>query len=142
MVSNLGGFAISEPFTFGDHVLEVEGFSMDAGARLRNRRIRGTLTLLVFYGAFAASFAAMVVFIPVWQYGKQAPESQKPDLQDRHVGTILVPQRGGDCRQLRFDNVTGLLQDDGVIECDRKLATDANSTPGRMKAIRDAFSKN
>ncbi len=54
-------------------------------------------------------------------------------------GTI-VRREHGQCRQVKFDKVTGEIQDNSVGPCPEGIGMTANSTEGRMQSIRETFS--
>lgn len=54
-------------------------------------------------------------------------------------GTIIKREHG-QCRQVRFDKVTGEIQDNSVGPCPEGSGLAANSTEGRMQSIRETFS--
>lgn len=101
--------------------------------------VRGLVAYAVAIGAAAAWFA-------FYQFPKSSiEEAQKPsgrsDPDSKYAGVILIPGgTDGRCRKVNFDNVTGTLREEGNAACSSPTSG-ANSTEGRMNAIRDAFSK-
>ena len=110
----------------------------------QDRRKRGTTALLALY---AALLATLMAAIALYQFPQSPNSGTDPvDQESRYVGTILIPREvGGDCRQLKFDNNTGAVQDVAVVPCgdggSSSPPANSNSTVGRMNAIRDAFKK-
>jgi hypothetical protein len=108
--------------------------------RRKTRRIAGFLV-------YAAFLVATGVWFAYFQFSHPSIEDARMSTPDggaqrnNHTATILM--RGGAdgrCRQMRFDNNTGNLQQGADAACDDK-ALAANSTEGRMNTIRGAFSK-
>jgi hypothetical protein len=105
-----------------------------------HRRTRGTKFLFAVY---AALLMALVVTVSVYRFPQYSPnlETDAGDRETIYTGTILIPRpAGGDCRQYKFDNNTGVIQEGSVVACSSSLG-ETNSTQGRMNAIRDAFKK-
>ena len=63
------------------------------------------------------------------------------DDAPHYTGSIVIPAPGTTvCRHLLFDNVTGQIREVDAREC-ADLAPNANSTEGRIGAIRRSFSR-
>ena len=106
-----------------------------------HRRTRGTKVLFAVYTAL---LTALVVTIAVYRFPQHSPnpETNAAERDAIYTGTILIPRAvGGDCRQFKFDNNTGVIQEGFVVECNSSSPDETNSTQGRMNAIRDAFKK-
>jgi hypothetical protein len=108
----------------------------------RRRKYR-TIAGLAVYAAF---LIAVVGWFVLYQFPRLStvqarnPATDAADPEDHRGGTILLRSADGGCRQMKFDNSTGALQEGAVLLCtDGTRGT--NSTEGRMSAIRDAFSK-
>jgi len=87
---------------------------------------------------------ALVATIAVYRFPQSSlnRETDAGDREKMYTGTILIPRAvGGDCRQFKFDNNTGVIQEGPVVECNSSSPDETNSTQGRMNAIRDAFKK-
>jgi hypothetical protein len=108
---------------------------------------RGKRSKIAGLVAYAAFLAATVAWFALYQFphapsieARQSPADAAGPV-DRYAGAILLPGgANGGCRQVKFDNNTGSLVDGGAAPC-RDSAPGANSTEGRMGAIRGAFSK-
>jgi hypothetical protein len=60
-----------------------------------------------------------------------------------HMGTVLLPREaGGDCRQIKFNNWTGTVQEYAIVPCTPDLAARRVSTGDRLVGIQAAFSRN
>jgi hypothetical protein len=112
--------------------------------RTQRQRRHGTLLALTVYSASAIAAAA---WFSLYQFRQPSIESvptepsvMPRDRDERYSGTVVLQREGGGCRELKFDNITGMLQESAVASCDH-LTPGANSTEGRMSAIRDAFSR-
>jgi len=72
-------------------------------------------------------------------------EPKKPPSDDEiYTGSILfVPNDGKICRQLLFDNRTGLMNDNGLVDCQhayyRNAADRQGSAAGRAQIISESF---
>jgi hypothetical protein len=54
-----------------------------------------------------------------------------------YTGSILyMPESGGACRQLLFDNQNGQFVDNGYVDCDRAAYRGTNETPKHWSAAR------
>jgi hypothetical protein len=61
------------------------------------------------------------------------------ETQDAEVytGSILfMPHDGKTCRQYLFDNISGRLNDNGMVDCDRAAYRPANAPPKKWSAAR------
>jgi hypothetical protein len=97
--------------------------------------------------AYAAFLVAAVVWFAFYEFPHvpSVEARQSPTVaagpSDRYAGAIVLPGgAGGGCRQMKFDNNTGSLVEGAAAPC-RDSAPTANSTEGRMSAIRGAFKK-
>jgi hypothetical protein len=74
-----------------------------------------------------------------------AAQPKKPPTDDEiYTGSILfVPNDGEICRQLLFDNRTGLIKDNGPVNCEHAYYRSANdikwSAAGRAQVISESF---
>lgn len=112
--------------------------------RTRRQRRHGPLVAFTVYSACAIG---AVAWFSLYQFGQVGIRDVPTGLRmeprnptERYQGTVVIPRKGGGCRGLKFDNVTGALEEDAVAACNEPSAG-ANSTEGRMTTIRDAFSK-
>ena len=98
--------------------------------------------LLAVYTALLVALVAAIASYQFPPFGEPVATETSPK-DDRNVGTVVMPRiAGGDCRQMKFDNVTGGFQDSGVVACrgGGPPTINTNSTEGRMNSIRGAFS--
>jgi hypothetical protein len=110
----------------------------------QRRRKYETVAGLAVYAVF---LVAAIAWLALYQF----PQSSTGEVRGpvtggagevgRYGATILMRGgAGGGCRQMKFDNGTGAIQEGAVVPCtDGTPGT--NSTEGRMNAIRGAFSK-
>jgi hypothetical protein len=75
-----------------------------------------------------------------------APQPKKTPNEDDEIytGSILfVPNNGKVCRQLLFDNRTGLINDNGLVDCEqayyRSAADMQVSAAGRAQIVSESF---
>jgi hypothetical protein len=64
-----------------------------------------------------------------------------PSDDEVYMGSILyMPRQGTFCRQVLFDNRTGRLSDNGMVDCESAIYRSASSTPNaRARAISEGF---
>jgi hypothetical protein len=107
----------------------------------RRRTIAGVVIYAAFLMALLATFA--LYRFPQFSIDQVRPSAtDAAGQQGRYVGTIVVPRGvGGDCREVKFDNNTGTVQDVAVVACKDDGAPGTNSAGDRFNAIRNAFSK-
>jgi hypothetical protein len=97
---------------------------------------------LALYGAV---LVAIPTFLALNEISRMAAEKARKEADDeaararRYTGKITIPD-GSRCRSLEFDNITGALREGTPSPC-REVASDVNSTQGRIDAIRSAFVK-
>src|SRR5258708_9310404 len=112
--------------------------------RSQHRRKRSTIAGLFVYATFLVATIAWFIFYQFPRSAVDGPRRSAPDATDpvdRNAGAIMIPLgAGAGCRQLKFDNSTGSLQEGGIAPC-RDDAPGTNSTEGRMNAIRNAFTR-
>jgi hypothetical protein len=111
---------------------------------LRRRKHR-TVTGLSVYAAFLLAAIAWFAFYqfpqPSIDPARIAATEAAAGPEGPYTGTITIPRvAGGGCRQMKFDNNTGSVQEVAVVAC-RDGPPGANSTEDRMDAIKNAFSK-
>jgi hypothetical protein len=106
---------------------------------------RRTIAGVVIYAAF---LIALVATFALYQVPQFSVDQVRPSATDaasqagRYVGTVVMPRGvGGDCREVKFDNNTGTVQDVAVVACKDDGAPGTNSAGDRFNAIRNAFSK-
>ena len=112
--------------------------------RSQHRRKYSKIAGLVAYVAFLVATVAWFAFYE-FPHAPSVDARRSPadaaERADRYAGAIVLPGgAGGGCRQMRFDNNTGSLVEGAAAPC-RDSAPTANSTEGRMSAIRGAFSR-
>jgi len=112
--------------------------------RTQRQRRHGTL---VAFTAYSASAIAAAAWFSLYQFRQPSienvpmePPAEPRDRAERYSGTVVLPRKGGGCRELKFHNITGTLRESAVAACDNPTPG-TNSTEGRMSAIRDAFSR-
>jgi len=94
--------------------------------------------------AYAGFLIAAVAWLLLYQFPEPSTiEARNSALSEAHPrgdlsGTTLLRKVEGGCRQVLFES-TGEIQKGAIVPCNDSLG--ANSTEGRMNAIRDAFSK-
>jgi hypothetical protein len=100
---------------------------------------RGNVGGLALYAAFlAAAVLWFAYYFPQSSTDGRDGQNAAVAQESPHVGKISLPGGGG-CRQLRFDNRDGAVEESDVSRCTNVQGT--NSSEGRMNAIRDAFSR-
>lgn len=104
----------------------------------RKRSIAGGLSIYVL--GLMATLAWFVFYhFPRTTVEGARPSADGADPVNHYAGSISMPVgTGRSCRHMTFDNNSGGFQDNGVSTC-RDDAPGANSTEGRMNAIRNAF---
>jgi len=104
---------------------------------------RSTVTGLSVYVAVLVATLAWFLFYQFPSTTVDGPRrsAANADLADQYAGSIIIPLGATSmCRQMTFDNNTGAFYNNGVVKC-RDDAPSANSTEGRMNAIKNAFTK-
>jgi len=108
----------------------------------QGRRKRRAVLAFAAYAGFAIAALAWFAFFsfPGARVDPPPPATaDAPDPVDHYAGSVLIPVGTGHrCRQIAFNNNNGSLQEAGVSSCQDSIPG-ANSTEGRMKAIRNAF---
>jgi len=108
---------------------------------------RRNIAAIAVFVVYTVALATAVVFAALRQITRTEIEDarkageQAAAEQRRYIGTIVIPADIiGRCRQLEFDNITGAIREGNEIQCAyESFSTD--SSPNRIDAIRDAFSK-
>ena len=111
----------------------------------QHHRKHGTLLGWAIYGAF---LIAVIAWFAFFQFPESATDKSRESAannsagsEHRYTGAIVMPRENGSgCRQMKFDNNTGTLQDQGAAPCNSR-SVGTNSTEDRMSAIRGAFTK-
>jgi hypothetical protein len=81
-------------------------------------------------GWFAARETTVELFAP-----PKAPAMPSDD--EIYTGTILfVPDDGQTCRRFLFDNRTGRLSDNGLVDCESAYYQNREASPAQMSAAR------
>lgn len=120
-------------------------FALSPRRQIEMASLAGLFALLVVSAGVSGWFAGLAN-TPSGRYDAGPPA---PTIDDFRVGAIMfVPTRGPTCDLYRFDNLTGRVEPDGTINCERKLNpenTDAfgpgTERAARMKAIIGTFRK-
>ena len=105
---------------------------MDRSKRRSNARARGrersrqmlflaAIGSVLTVGLFVAGELEAGQFPPWLPLSKPAQASKPaPSEEEIYTGSILyVPSEGTICRQLLFDNRTGQLRDNGLVDCEQ-----------------------
>jgi hypothetical protein len=108
-------------------------------AKTRSRaRSRLILVVASIGGVLATGlFATREIEIP----RSPAVVVRVPSDDELYTGSILfMPHQGTFCRQVLFDNRTGRLNDNGLVDCESAIYRSASSTPnGRARTISEGF---
>jgi hypothetical protein len=108
--------------------------------RLRERPRHGelsrqTLVLVAFGTLLALGLLASAGYFISKQ--RPAPVLAAANDDEIYTGSILyMPDEGKFCRQILFDNLTGLLSDNGKVDCDRAAYRGTDGTPKRWSSAR------
>jgi hypothetical protein len=108
----------------------------------KRARVRGRSRLMVVVaslgGVLATGlFATREIEIP----RSPAAAVIMPSDDELYTGSILyMPRQGTFCRQVLFDNRTGRLNDNGLVDCESAIYRSASSTPNaRARTISAGF---
>lgn len=115
----------------------------------RGRGLRTFVQAVSVAGAFSLILLAGAGYLGGaggWWFGGEPPPQ---DPQAFRLGSIvLVPWSGKMCEERQFDNLTGRIVADGLINCESKLwpapvpiSTRAPEKDARMRAIFGAFQR-
>jgi hypothetical protein len=109
--------------------------------RLRGQGRAGQTAIMVGVGALlAAGLSATGEFeIPRSRLGAgtAVATALAPGENDFYTGSILyTPREGKTCRQVLFDNQTGRLTDNGLVDCERAAYRRASPLPKQWSAAR------
>ncbi len=96
------------------------------------RRIAAVAAVLAMLTA--GVFAARETVV---QFASPAPPVAKPSDDEIYTGAILfVPDDGKTCRRFLFDNRTGRLSYNGLVDCESAYSQNRNPTPAQMSIAR------
>jgi hypothetical protein len=102
--------------------------AMDRSKRRSNARARGrersrqmvflaAIGSVLAVGLFVAGELKVGQFLPRLSLSKPVPTPTEDEI---YTGSILyLPNDGTTCRQLLFDNRTGLFRDNGLVDCEQ-----------------------
>jgi hypothetical protein len=113
--------------------------TLTSRSKKRSRvRSRPMLVVALMGGVLATGlFATREIEIP------RAPAAAVivPSDDELYTGSILyMPRQGTFCRQVLFDNRTGRLNDNGMVDCESAMYRSASSTPNaRARTISEGF---
>jgi hypothetical protein len=114
-----------------------------AGQTMQSKSAR-KYKIITGFALYTAVLIAGIIWLTAYQFASQpeehAPAGAVANGEDRHYGRITMGISSEGCRQLRFNNNTGELQETDSQPCSA-AAPGVNSTEGRLNAIRGAFSK-
>jgi hypothetical protein len=57
------------------------------------------------------------LFAIVWLLDSSPERTALPPPPNVYTGSIVIPSADGDCRRLTFDNISGLIVDQGIGTC-------------------------
>jgi hypothetical protein len=96
---------------------------------------RQTLIVVAFGTLFALALAASAGYVISKQ--RPAPVLAAANDDEIYTGSILYrPDEGKFCHQILFDNLTGLLSDNGKVDCDRATYQGTDGSPKRWSFAR------
>ena len=91
--------------------------------------------LAVLAGALAAGLFASGEF--EFMRSPHKPAVAPPSDDEIYTGSILyVPDEGKVCRQLLFDNRTGRMQDNGMVDCEHAYYRGVGETSKHLSTAR------
>ena len=117
-------------------------FAPRAKIGLRPREGRQTFIVVAVGACLSLGLLASGGYIVSHQ---QPTPAAAPGDNKIYTGSILyMPYEGKICRQLLFDNHTGLLSDNGTVDCERAAYQSMDNTPkrwsfARMRVISSGF---
>ena len=113
-------------------------------ARARPRPSNTRHALLAIMGVLAVFAVAFLIMNPKSPF--RAPHLAESEADaELYTGTIqLAPSRSNLCRQLTFDNRTGMLHDKGSANCDKPIFAANGAEPERywrnnIERVREGF---
>jgi hypothetical protein len=127
---------------FGHHANSDRDLVRCRGTDMKPLRLPNPATLagLSLYAAFLIALVAAFAWYRLPSANELPLSADMADRETRYVGTITVPREVGEgCRQMKFDNRSGTVQEVGVVPCANE-ARGAYQGGDRMEAIRKAFS--
>jgi hypothetical protein len=96
---------------------------------------RQTLIVVAFGSLLALGLLASAGYVISKQ--PAAPVLAAANDDEIYTGSILyMPDEGKSCHQILFDNLTGLLSDNGKVDCERAAYSGADGTPKRWSSAR------
>ena len=108
--------------------------------RTRNVRLALASTVIILIGLVASLFYGL----PVWLHSGPTAKAKpvEPFVASR-VGHIRVPYKGDICRQVGFDNRTGIFRTESLVVCDgvkqARGGTSNTQTRSRLNSLSNAF---
>jgi hypothetical protein len=101
----------------------------------RSEGARRALAITAVIGVLAAGvFAAREAIV---ELSKPVPLAAKPSDDEIYTGAILfVPDDGKTCRRFLFDNRTGRLSYNGLVDCESAYLQNRNPSPAQMSIAR------
>jgi hypothetical protein len=109
--------------------------------RPRGRERRRQMAVLAVIGAILAAGLLAKKEIEITR--SSAEPAIAPSDDEIYTGSILfVPDDGRICRQILFDNRTGLLNDNGLVDCERAYYQGQSKYPkqwSRARIISEGF---
>jgi hypothetical protein len=105
-------------------------------AKPRSRdAIRQTIVVIALGSLIGLGLFGTNEYVKVQRRAEAA--AQAPSPTEINTGSILImPDQGDACRQIIFDNRTGQLNDNGVVDCQRAAYQGTDGTPKRLSSAR------
>ncbi|MDB5600182.1 MAG: hypothetical protein JWN71_2226 [Xanthobacteraceae bacterium] len=126
----------------------VEQQRLATAARLTRARARNIRLALIATTALGTIFGLVLYFGMSMPGAAPTPWELEPSTRKfvaTKSGQIRTPISGNKCRELNFDNQTGLFSNDTVVACDEDLRDSPSGKPTAAKnfnsgnKFRDAF---
>jgi hypothetical protein len=124
----------------------MSSFRRRQKAKRRTREGVRQTTVVTAAGAFLAlGLFASGEYVSATHRAAAAALASAASGEGIYTGSILyMPEEGKICRQILFDNHTGLLSDNGKVDCERATYQGADSTPkqwsfARVRVISSGF---
>jgi hypothetical protein len=139
-LSNCTGRTWHQPLRMLTSMYRQSRFKRPSKTRARSReRSRQIAVLAVMAGVLVAGLLVAGKF-EVWQtlFGRSAAQLAAARSDDEiYTGTILYePPQGALCRELLFDNRTGRVQDNGLVDCEQAYYRGSGKAVGQSAAPR------
>jgi len=106
----------------------------------RRRRSRDgvnqTVVVITIGAVLAVGLLATDEYVTTRQRAASAAAAAQSD-DEIYTGSILyMPDEGRTCHQILFDNHTGMLSDNGYVDCEHAAYRSASATPMQWSAAR------